>query len=305
MKHYYFYLFITLYFSFTVNAQTPNDILGYTPLEPRLLVLNHKVDSDGIDPVPVAVESFTLQTPIEAISIYTIYQINNGVGKSSLACWSPPPPKLMDLYIIYKYYYLIPFISIEQCNKLLPTIILGKGDELTKMKVTKYYLEKGKIKNSKIGNKQITTEIALNELSMRINKFEFVDNSLIEVVVEIQSNNFNLVNPSLNNHSKFARTLTLSIPSIFQYEFPEGHNGQELVLKKNVPFKLLKFNRTSKDWDDVIEIFEVDCNTYCWKLPSEAGNISNFSFNLSNFHIPNDNDIGVPCNELFESILLK
>lgn len=210
-----------------------------------------------------------------------------------------PPKKLMDFHIIYSYRYYIPFNTLDQINKLLPGIKMGNGDELTKIKVSNYFPENGKIKSKRVNSKQILSEVSSNELQTRIQDCEFAANSLIEVIIEIKSYNFNSLRPSFNNKGVFERNLMLSMPEIFQYEFPDIILRCELLSEEDDPFRLLQFNREAKNWDKVIEIFETNCKTFSWKIPKDVGVLTDFSFNLKGLQIVGQGDIGVPVTDFF------
>ncbi|NOX86521.1 MAG: hypothetical protein GXO86_11270 [Chlorobi bacterium] len=304
MKIIFTIVIITVVLSIKAFPQKPSEMPDYSPLVPRLLSLNYKVNSNSVKNKRISADKLNMSSQEEFINIYVTYEldmdkIKNDINNTYLKI-NHLPDQLMNLDIIYSYRYLIPFTSVENLNKLLPSIDMGKDFQLEKIVASNLYVEKGKLKRKKISKKQIKSDTVSHKLRISIEEGPFKNNSVVEIIIKITSQYFNSINPTFNTSGNFERHLTLSMPSIFDYTYPTDHSVYKLEARDNAPLQLLQLHRESRDWNGVVGIYVTNCTTYSWKVLSDGGPLPNITFKLKGLRLPLNIDIGVPRTKLYK-----
>ena len=282
-----------------VKAQRPTDIPGYTPLVPRLMSLRFDENSNTMELEEIKKEKLNSSVLEEEINIYVNYEMDWNVAKDDRSLTNPPK-KLMNFDLIYSYIYRIGCTSSNDLNQKLSEISLGKTDQLENMEVTCYFLKKSRVRANRIKNKNITIDTLSRRLSISIPEDSFESCLMIQLSIDIKSKDFGTLRPSFNTKGKFVRHLSISMPSIFEYDYPANKLGFELLSNKINPFRLLHFNRGVTHWDEIIEIFEIDSHTLRWKVNTDEVHLDDAKFKLQRLKIPVAKDIGFPKIEFYK-----
>lgn len=289
--------------SISLYAQLGKDMPGYTPMTAKLLSLNHKVNCNTVKYEKISVDNLNLNSNKEDINIYINYEMDVGVVKNNQKGYFTIytlPEKLMDLDIIYSYHYKIPYVSLSELNSLMPSIELENDYQVESIKASNVYSEKGKVKSKKINKNQIKIDTTSNTLKISFENGTFKNKSIIEFFIEIKSQYFNSLNPTFNTSDSFERQLTISMPFILDYNYPSNSSKFNLKSEETKPIQLLQLHRKNRDWDNVVDIFEMNFTSYTWEVKSNIDTIPNNIFKLQELRIPFDIDIGVPRTELFK-----
>jgi len=298
-----FVLIITIAFDVELFAQgtfypRPSDKPGWSPLIARLLSLNHKASSEVKYKNKITSENFSLtqSQSIESINVWVEYYREESIGKKEEHSFHPPK-KLMDFHLIYSYHYFIPFVTDDLLNQFLPQISLDSSDQLIQIKIINHYLEKEKIRSDKFDKKEIDITTKDSKLIFSIMKGICKSISIVEILIDIKSYDFSIISPAINANGNFERDFTLSIPAIFVYQYPVESNNFELLTVETKTFDFLNFNRESKDYYKVIDVFTVDCSSLQWKVKTA----SEFTVQLIKLNLPPQIDIGVPREEMISN----
>ncbi len=288
-----FFAFITL----QVFGQRPGDA-NYNPLKAKLLILQHKANSNTLKNQKIALEVFQLNQLMESVNIYVKYEIDRKYSSDPKSD-NLPPKKVMDLDFIYSYTYLIPYSSPTEIDELLPVIELRKGQKLESVKVSNASLSNEKVKRGKIKSNKLLIDTTNRKLTLTIDKSILQDNGFLEIEIEIKTPYFNALLPSFSTNTDFDRSLIISVPSIFKYRLPKESNTFELQSEEKNKFVLLQLNRRSSDWNTIVKEYWTDCITYTYKVNGAKPVLSNVSFEIETIELPVNIDIGVPVRELY------
>jgi len=266
---------------------------GYNPTVPRLISMRHKAVSFTDKPMKMTIQDFEQKGNKEDINVYVVYEKDSTVGKSSgTEELFNPPQKLMDLYLIYEYTFKIYCYTKEEMNGKIPKINLESGGFVDELKVVTYYIdEKGKLKDKKIKKSSVISEVANGFLSIQLDQSQLIQNSFVEVNVQIKTRNFAKLVPSISPGDSFNKSLTVSYPIILNYKITDN-STLELKSSSTSEFELLHFVRDSGAGNGNIKTLKVDSKIFSWKINTNE-NKSKIEFELEGLNIPLDSDIGV------------
>ena len=280
------------------NGQRPADDPNYNPLIPKLLSLQHKANSNTIKYRKFSKEMLSLKQLTESINIYVNYEMDLEVAKDP-KYKNKPPEKVMNLDLVYKYRYLIPYSSVKELYKLLPEVDLKNGQSIQTIEASYYLLKNGKAKRVSIKNKNIKTDTSARKLKINFENGAISNSGFLEILVETKTQNFSSLDPAFNTNGEFTRLLTISIPDIFKYQLPTDTLMFELQSKEEKQFVFLNINRRSRDWNNIVGEYWTDCLTYTYKVKAETKFLTDISFKLEKLELPSDINIGIPVFELF------
>jgi len=289
---------ILIFIAIEMNAQRPADDPNYNPLILKLMSLKHKANSNTIKYQKFSKDILSSRRLNESINIYVKYEMDFEIAKDPKLIKNPPE-KVMNLDLVYSYLYLIPYSSINDLNKLLPEINLKNGQSIQIIDASNYLLRNGKTKKLKIKNKEIKIDTSAQKLIINFESGAISNSGLLEIFVETKTQNFNFLTPSFNTKGEFTRLLTISIPSIFKYQLPPDTLKFELQSNEEEKFIFLNIDRSSKDWNRIVDEYWTDCFTYTYKVKAESKTLTNISFKLKKFELTPDIDIGIPTIVLF------
>ncbi len=291
-------LLILVFIGIAMNGQRPADDPNYNPLIPKLLILQHKANSNTIKYRKFSEDMLSLNQLNESINIYVKYEMDMEVAVDP-KYKNKPPEKVMNLDLIFSYRYLIPYSSINELDKLLPEIDLRNGQSINTLEASNYFLKDGKAKKVNVRNKDISIDTTAQKLTINFESGAISSDGILELLIETKTQKFNSLNPTFNTNGEFERLLTISIPNILKYQLPTEKVKFELQSKEEKKFAFLNINRSSRDWNKVVSEYWTDCLTYTYKVKAETKFLTNLSFNLEKFELSPDIDIGLPPVDLF------
>lgn len=270
----------------------------YNPTVPRLLMMNHKVNSRDSQSLKPVVFDFEKKISREDIDIYTVYEMDSTVGTTQgNAELFNPPKKLMDIYLIYEYNFLIYCQSKDSVNARIPGIDLNDSRGFVEsVKIVNHFIDgKGRQKNNRIKKSGYNAIIKENVFLLNIDEGQLLNNSFTEVTVKIKSRNFNRIVPSFSSISASGKSLTFSYPLIFNYETIKNEDVL-LVNEFFSTFELLHFRRNTGPGNGNIDRVITDSRMFVWEInPDKAVEIE---FELNGISIPQGMDIGISASEI-------
>ncbi len=289
---------ILILIAIETNGQRPADDPNYNPLIPKLLSLQYKANSNTIKYRKLSRDMLSLKQLTESINIYVKYEMDWEVAKNP-KFENIPPKKVMNLDLVYKYRYLIPYSSIKDLNKLLPEIDLKNGQSVQTIEASNYLLKNGKAKRVRIKDKYIKIDTSSQMLTINFESNALRNSGFLEILIEIKTQGFSSLNPTFNTNGEFTRHFTISIPNIFKYQLPTDSLKFELQSTEENQFIFLNINRSSRDWNNVVSDYLTDCMTYTYKVKANTKFLTNISFKLEKLELlSSDIDIGIPLSEL-------
>jgi hypothetical protein len=290
---------ILFWITLTVHGQQHPAVSqpGYNPTVPRLLSMRHKAVSFTVKPLKVTTQDFEQKKNTEDISIYVVYEKDSTVGKSrGTEELFNPPQKLMDLYLIYEYRYKIYCSSKDEINERIPKINLKSGGFVNELDVVTYYIdEKGKLKDKKFKKSSINSEVANGFLSIQLDQSQLLENSFVEINVQIKTRNFAKLVPSISSMDSFNKSLTISYPIILNYKISDNPS-LDLTSSSTSQFELLHFSRDSGAGNGNIETLKVDSKIFLWKIKTDTK--YEIEFELEGINIPLGSDIGIRPSDI-------
>lgn len=273
---------------------------GYNPTVPRLISMQHKAVSHSFTQLKPTIDDFNNKVNTEDVNVYMVYTKDSTVGATYTANHSElffPPQKLMDFYLIYDYRFKFFVESKEMIRGIIPKIYLS-GGYIAEVKAINYYKDgNGKLKDRKVKKSalNITTADGFFTLDPDISLIE--DNSLIDLSIQVKSRYFTKIAPTITDNKSFAKSLTLSYPSIFKYTIPDKNN-YELVSTSSSEFQLLHFRRNTGPGNGNIDIVKTDATILNIKFIS--GSEPDIEFNMDGLTIPSQYDIGILSTDIIK-----
>lgn len=287
--------FILLIIPLTIQAQQHPAVSqpGYNPTVPRLFSMRHKATTLINKLEDVSFKDYHNKMNKEFIEVYFVYEKDSTIGKSSDHYeLFHPPSKLMDLYIIYRYNYRFPLGPDNKLNLEVPKIEIPSNSYLKDLKITQHYLKKDKLQSVKLRNKNIILSNIDNKLGFSIEPSELIENSYLEVEIEIKSRNYSQLELTLTSDDNFDSELSISIPKLFSYKLNDTDS-----VKQTGKFELLHFTRLIGSGD--IEVFDVGFDSYSWSDDEFIKEMSKITLEKINY--PNNSDIGIPLQLLLST----
>jgi hypothetical protein len=286
---------ILFWLTLTVNGQQHPAVSqpGYNPTVPSLISMRHKAVSFIDKPLKMTIQDFEQKQNKEDINVYVVYEKDSTVGKSSgTEELFNPPQKLMDLYLIYDYTYKIYCSTKEEINGRIPKIYLESGGFVDELKVVTYYIDdKGKLKDKKIKKSGFSSEVTNGFLSIQLDQSQLIQNSFVEVNIQIKTRDFAKLIPSISSGDSFNKSLTISYPTILNYKITDNPS-LELTSSSTSQFELLHFSRDSGAGNGNIKTLKVDSKIFSWKISTKE-NKYKIEFELAGLNIPLSSDIGI------------
>ncbi len=160
-------------------------------------------------------------------------------------------------------------------------------------------IKKGKTKRARIKRKNFKTDTSDQKLTISFADNAISNRGFLEILIETKTQNFNNLNPTFNTKGEFNRLLTISIPDIFKYQLPTDSSMFELKSKEEGQFVFLNIDRSSRDWNNMIDEYLTDCFTYTYRVLAKIKSLTNVSFKFEKLKLASDIDIGIPPTDFF------
>lgn len=272
---------------------------NYNQTVANLIRMQHYEKSNTVSPIMTTLSDFQNTSDKEYIDIYFIYKIDSKVGKNATLLGNTiVPKKLMDMYIIYDYTYLIYYSDIDSISDRLPQILMKPEYSITKIKAENVFLRKNKIKERKFRNSSIATNLIDSTLKISINESEIAKNSYVKINIQIKTKNFLKISPSYSPLTEFSSILTVSYPSVFIYETPVI-SGFEQISDSTGSFNLLHFHKDPGVGNGHISLVDVGTKIRSWEIMDKPDQkLKRIEFMLEIINIPPNLDFGIDPVEL-------
>lgn len=267
---------------------------NYNQTVPNLLRMQYNEISYNVSPIILTLTDFQNISNKEYIDVYVVYTMDSKVGKNTTSKdYVTVPKKLMDMYMIYDYSYLIYYSAKEGISDKLPQFSVKPEYSIKKITGENIFLKKGEIKERKIKNSSIGTDLIDSTLKIQLDESNLIDNSYVKINIQIKSRNFLKINPSYSPLTEFSSILTLSYPTIFIYETPIIA-GLEQLSDSTGSFNLLHFYKDPGVGNGHISLVDVGSKIRSWRIIRKPDqNFKRIEFILDKISIPPNLDIGI------------
>jgi hypothetical protein len=292
---------MTIYISSWCCGQESRGTPVYAKTLSNLFKLDHKAYSYNPKNLSViTISELESKTNKEDVVVYFVYEVYSEFEGNRFKPISTA--KLMDIYIVYDYCYKIYFTNDKMLKVKTPMITIPNGSTLSKLTIKNYFKnEEGVIESKQLKKSAYKTENVNGLFSMQIDDNSLVDGSILEIHAKVISKNFHIIQPSISNADIFEKSLILSFPTIFKYNVPEFKN-YELISQTTAPFILLNFMRPFGNRNGEIEKVNSDSNIYTWKISKLSTTNLNPEFELNEFMLDKDTDIGMEKEEILKKL---